>query len=190
MKQLLAILGSPRKNGITAAMLDCAVSAAETRGFQVHRIYLYEKRLAFCSGCEACLQTGSCVKKDDIEELTALFKRCDVVVLAAPTYWANVPAVVKNLFDRLRGTAMEETKTFPKPKFSPHQKYLLLTSCNTPSPFSWLCGQSRGSLRAMEEFFRTSGMKPMGKIVCSGAKGKKTLSPQMEKRIRRCFYEA
>lgn len=188
MKEFLAILGSPHKNGITAAMLECAVSAAKAKSFRVHRVYLYEKHLAFCSGCGACLQTGSCVQKgDDLPELVSLLKSCDVVALAAPTYWANVPAAVKNLFDRLRGTAMEETKAFPKPRFSPHQRYLLLTSCNTPFPFSWLCGQSRGSLRAMEEFFRTSGMKPMGKLVCSGAKGKTTLSPQLERRILRCL---
>ena len=88
-----------------------------------------------------------------------------MVVLAAPVYWANIPAVVKNIFDRLLGVAMEETKTFPKARLSKNQKYFLLTSCNTPAPFSYLCGQSTGTIRSMKEFFKTSGMKYAGKCV-------------------------
>lgn len=64
-----------------------------------------------------------------------MLRECDTVILAAPVYWANVPAPVKNMFDRLLGVAMEETATFPKPRLS-GKKYMLLTACNTPSPFS------------------------------------------------------
>ncbi len=130
-KHALAILGSPRPNGITAAMLERSIRAAEQAGYAVTKIDLYEKELAFCTGCRACLRSGECVQKDDIQEMTALFRGCDAVILAAPVYWANVPAPVKNLFDRLLGTAMEETATFPRPR-SPGKKYMLLTACNTP----------------------------------------------------------
>ena len=63
-----------------------------------------------------------CIHKDDVQEIAELLKLCDIVILAAPTYWANVPAIVKNLFDRLLGVAMEETKTFPKARLSNNQK--------------------------------------------------------------------
>ena len=98
-----------------------------------------------------------CVRKDDVQEIAELLKICDIVILAAPTYWANVPAIVKNLFDRLLGVAMEETKTFPKARLSNKQRYILLTACNTPAPFSSLFGQSTGSIRCMKEFFKTAG---------------------------------
>ena len=115
-----------------------------------------------------------------------LLQKCQLVILAAPVYWANVPAPVKNLFDRLLGTAMEETDTFPKPRLQ-GKRYMLLTSCNTPAPFSWICGQSRGAIRNMDEFFRTAGMKPIGKVVCTNAKSKKELSKQTIKKTEKCL---
>lgn len=183
-KNLLAILGSPHTDKTTAAMLGIAVEEAEKRGFKVTRIHLYEKNIGYCKGCRACLATGVCVRKDDIQEIASLLRGCSVVILAAPVYWANVPAPVKNLFDRLLRTAMEETGTFPKPRLK-DRKYMLLTCCNTPFPFSWIFGQSTGAVRSMDEFFRTAGMKPIGKIICPGAGNKRELPNSLIKKIRR-----
>ena len=185
-KGLLAILGSPHANGMTAAMLNYAIRRAEEMGYNVTKINLYEKNLSYCTGCRACMDTQTCIQKDDIQEIVMCLQKCQTVVLAAPVYWANVPAPVKNLFDRLLGTAMEETSTFPKPRLK-GRSYMLLTACNTPSPFSWIFGQSRGAIRSMDEFFKTAGMKPVGKIVCAGAANKKELPKLTIKKIDRCM---
>ena len=185
-KNVLAILGSSHTNGMTAAMLDLAVHKAEQAGYAVTKINLYEKKLSFCTGCRVCMDTHICTQKDDIQEIAALLHKCQLVILAAPVYWANVPAPVKNLFDRLVGTAMEETDTFPKPRLRGKQ-YMILTSCNTPAPFSWIFGQSRGAIRNMDEFFKTAGMKPAGKVVCANAKNKKELPKRTMKKIERCL---
>ncbi len=185
-KHALAILGSPHSDGITAAMLDCSVQEAEKAGYAVTRINLYEKELAFCTGCRACLASGICVQKDGLQEIVSLLRESQVVLLAAPVYWANVPAPVKNLFDRLLGAAMEETETFPKPRLS-GRRYLLLTACNTPAPFSWIFGQSRGAIRNMDEFFKTAGMKSMGKIVCANTGKRKSVPDYILRKIERCW---
>lgn len=185
-KKVLAILGSPHNAGITAMMLNVAICAAEKAGYEVTKINLYEKQIAYCNGCRACLHTGVCVQQDDISEIVSLLKECHAVILAAPAYWANVPAPVKNLFDRLLGVAMEETNTFPKPRLS-GKTYLLLTACKTPAPFSWIFGQSRGVLRNMDEFFKTAGMKCKGKFVCGNSVGKKELPKALVEKIARCW---
>ena len=84
-------------------MLKYVVQEAELRGWQVAFVNLYEKNIGYCNGCRACIKTGNCVHKDDVQEISSLIRECNMVVLAAPVYWANVPAVVKNLFDRLYG---------------------------------------------------------------------------------------
>ncbi len=183
-KNALAILGSPHTGGTTAAMLESAVRRAEKVGYTVTKINLYEKKLSFCTGCRACMDTQICIQNDDIQEIAALIKECRLVILAAPVYWANVPAPVKNLFDRLLGTAMEETHAFPKPRLR-GRSYLLLTSCNTPAPFSWLFGQSRGAIRSMDEFFKTAGMKPVGKVVCANAGNRNGLPGRIVRRIEK-----
>ncbi len=185
-KNMLAILGSPHTNGMTAAMLNWAVHKAEQADYAVTKINLYEKKLSFCTGCRACMDTHICIQKDDIQEIALLLHKSQLVILAAPVYWANVPAPVKNLFDRLLGTAMEETDTFPKPRLRGKQ-YLILTSCNTPAPFSWIFGQSKGAIRNMDEFFKTAGMKSVGKVVCANAKNKKELPKRTMKKIERCL---
>lgn len=185
-KKLLAILGSPHRSGTTAAMLTCAVHAAEKNGYDVTKINLYEKQICFCTGCRTCLRTGTCIQKDDIQQIASLLQECHVVILAAPVYWAGVPAPVKNLFDRSLGVAMEETNTFPKPRLS-GKKYMLLTACNTPFPFSWICGQSRGALHQMDEFFRTAGMKCMGRFVCTNTSKREKLPTFLIGKIERCW---
>lgn len=183
-KYALAILGSPHATGTSAAMLDLAIRKAEEKNYTVIKVNLYEKNLSYCSGCRACIHTQNCILKDDIQEIADLFRKCQTIILAAPVYWANVPAPVKNLFDRLLGTVMEETRTFPKPRLR-GRNYILLTSCNTPAPFSWIFGQSRGAIRSMDEFFRTAGMKPMGKIVCAGTGRQKGLPRKVIRKIGR-----
>lgn len=66
----------------------------------------------------------------------------------------------------------EETNTFPKPRLS-GKRYMLLTACNTPFPFSWICGQSRGAFRNMDKFFKTAGMKCMGRFACTNTSKRK-----------------
>lgn len=184
-KKLLAILGSPHENGSTAAMLHFALKIAASKGWETTTVSLYKKQISFCKGCRTCIKTGQCLLNDDLGEIAQHIQTCDRIILSSPTYWANVPAVVKNLFDRLLGTAMEETTTFPRPRLSGEQDYLLLTACNTPFPFSQLCGQSSGALRAMNEFFKTSGMKRLGTVTFSNAKGCAELPLRITKKIER-----
>lgn len=185
-KNVLAILGSPRADGLVAAMLNHAVSCAEQVGHNVSKINLYEQNLAYCTGCQLCYQTEICVQQDDIQNIVKLLRQSEIVILAAPVYWGNVPAPVKNLFDRLLGTAMLPTATFPKPRLAGKQ-YLLLTACHTPAPWNWLFNQSRGAFHCMEEFFKTAGMRPLGKVVCPNTQKVHTPTPAVMRRISKAF---
>lgn len=164
---ILAIYGSARKKGITAKMLDRPVADAESKCIPVNKIYLFDESLLPCLGCRKCLETKACIQHDSMQKIAELVKQSDTVLLGAPVYWANVPAIVKNFFDRMLGVAMEETATFPKPLLK-GKKYALFTACKTPAPFSWLCGQSKGAIKVTHEFFATAGFKCLGNIVESG----------------------
>ena len=79
-KNIPAILGSPHSNGMTAAMLDCAILKAEKVGYIVTKINLYEKNLSYCKGCRACMKTQTCIQKDDIQEIVHLILCGDTVL--------------------------------------------------------------------------------------------------------------
>lgn len=184
-KKLLAISGSPRKEGNADKMLSLAVSSAAKAGWQTDVIRLYDQNITWCRGCMACKQSTICIIQDDIARIRELLLNCDMVILSAPTYFANVPAIVKNLFDRLVGAVMDDNnRSIPKPRLSKKQKYLLMITCNTPFPFSYLGGQSKGTLKAMNEFFHISGMSKMGTVVFSGTRNKSEIPKAVQNKIR------
>jgi multimeric flavodoxin WrbA len=173
-KKILGILGSPRKNGKVAFLLKTVLDACAASGHTVKQVDLYNLNLEYCRGCMVCREKGCCIINDDLNSLAEEIIAYDVVVLAAPTYWANVPAIVKNLFDRMVAYMMKDTKGKsyllpPKPLRSKNQGYILITSCNTTFPFNFLFHQSSGALSAMSEFFKTSGMSKIGTLTMTNA---------------------
>lgn len=183
---MLAILASPRKNGNLAKMLNHAMATAKEKGYEVHFVSLYDQNIAYCKGCMRCKQTGSCIIQDDIKPIEELLKTCDLTVMAAPVYFANIPAPAKNLFDRLVAVIMNDNESMiPKPLLSKEHNYLLLTTCSTPFPFDILAGQSTGALHAMKEFFKTSGMHHLGSITYAGTRNKTEVPSHILRKIER-----
>jgi multimeric flavodoxin WrbA len=171
-------------------MLDIAMQAADQTGYTVKFCDLYQQNIAWCTGCMGCKKTGICVIHDDIDRIREDLLSCDLVITTSPTYFANVPVPLKNLFDRLTGAVMDDNNSaIPKPRLSPKQKYLLLVTCNTPFPLDRLGGQSTGTLRNMKEFFHISGMKCMGKVVYAGTRGKTQVPERIRRRIARLFLQ-
>lgn len=181
--KIVAIQGSYREHGVTTSMLRYATDKVRNLGHEVTYINLFEKKIDFCRGCRKCLETEACVfKNDDLPEITKQIKNVDLIFLAAPVYWGNVPAIVKNLFDRLLGASMMETKTFPKPRLA-GKRYLFLTACNTPMPFAKWCGQSSGITRAVREYFKTSGVHCIGTVICDNTGVNQKVSESKLKKI-------
>ena len=83
-KKLLALLGSPHKDGATGTMLRYVLQIAGQQGWQIEFVNLYEQRIDYCKGCRVCIKTGNCVQKDDVQKMSRLIRECDMVVLAAP----------------------------------------------------------------------------------------------------------
>ncbi|MEM1486314.1 flavodoxin family protein [Oscillospiraceae bacterium PP1C4] len=184
--KILAILASPRRDGKLSKMLSVTSEAAKAAGHEVETVNLYAQNIGYCTGCMQCRKDGVCVLKDDLAAIRESLLHCDVVVMAAPTYFANVPAAAKNLFDRLSGAIMDENSIgIPKGRLSKQQKYLLLTACTTFAPFDWLCGQSSGVLRAMREVFKTAGMTQLGTVVFAGSKGKQEIPAHIQNRLKK-----
>jgi multimeric flavodoxin WrbA len=183
--KILAIQGSYRKNGKTSTMLQHAVKRANELGHKVIELNLFEKKLDYCKSCGKCDEEGQCIyQNDDIAEVTGLIKDADVIILAAPVYWGNVPAIVKNLFDRMVGASMKHTKTFPKPRLA-GKRYILLTACHTKAPFDAIFGQSSGIARNVKEYFKTAGVKRIGMAVCDDTNNREAVPDKILKRVNK-----
>lgn len=185
-KKVIGILGSPRKKGNVANTLNSILENCKSKGYSTYVINLYDYNIKYCNGCMLCRSKGHCVIDDDLNDIAKQIVSSDVIILGAPTYWANVPAIVKNLFDRMVSYAMEDVKGgFPKPLCSKNQGYVLITACNTPFPFSFLFNQSRGAINAMNEFFKTAGMKKKGVITITNTWGKESVPQNVLNKVKK-----
>ncbi len=98
--KVLGVVGSRRKKGNTAALVQEALKAMEAEGIETELIYLGDYDIKGCRGCEGCKDTFKCVIKDDMQKLYPLILESDAVVLGSPTYFYNVSADMKAFLDR------------------------------------------------------------------------------------------
>jgi multimeric flavodoxin WrbA len=96
----LGIAGSPRRRGNTDLLLDQFLLGVQDCGVEVERVILSRYRIGHCIACEKCFETGRCALKDDFQRVEELILASDVIVLAAPVYFWNLPGHTKQLVDR------------------------------------------------------------------------------------------
>lgn len=100
MKKATCIIGSARNNGSCAYLINALADSLTESGVAVKKYCVGDADLHFCKGCKKCYTDGMCVQNDDVREIVGDMLSSDLVVIAAPSYWADVPAQLKTLFDR------------------------------------------------------------------------------------------
>ncbi len=100
-KQLLILEGSPRRKGNSTALANQAAAGAREMGAQVENIYLHGLKIAHCNGCDACVKTGICSIKDDMQTLYPKLSNADALILASPIYWYTYSGQLKTCIDRM-----------------------------------------------------------------------------------------
>ncbi|WP_287583204.1 flavodoxin family protein [Candidatus Borrarchaeum sp.] len=98
--QILAISGSPRKEGNTEYLVDVFLKTAEKLGANVDLIRLSEFKIHPCDSCWICVENGKCAIKDEMEEIYPKLLASDGILIASPVYFNNVTAQTKIFIDR------------------------------------------------------------------------------------------
>lgn len=103
----ISFLGSPRRNGNTAALLNRVLDGIyhDDKTTREGYIFLHEKNIKPCNGCNACKteKNGMCIVKDDMQEIYKRIGKAELIILASPIYWWSVTAQMKLMIDRLYG---------------------------------------------------------------------------------------
>lgn len=81
-------------------LLDEALRGASDAGAEVSSICCCEKDIGGCIECGGCDATGECVVDDDMQQVYPLLDEAEVIILASPMFFYNVPAQAKALIDR------------------------------------------------------------------------------------------
>ena len=171
--KILVLNGSPRKNGNVFKLLKKKVDQLQTQNPSAEITWenVSDLNFAFCHGCMACRSKGSCIlPEDDAHRIEREIKECRLLLVGTPVYWGNMNGKLKCLFDRLVAVMMGESKRgIPRPLHK-GKKAILVTSCTTPFPFNYFCGQSTGAVSAVKEVLKSSGFRVIKKINLSNTK--------------------
>lgn len=100
---VVAFSGSARKNGNTAILVRQTFAELEKAGIQTELVQLAGERVRGCIACFQCWQTkdGTCAVKDDcINDCIQKMRSADGIILASPTYFADITSELKALIDR------------------------------------------------------------------------------------------
>ncbi len=113
---IVTILGSPRKSGVTSSIAQSFIDQAAALG-ATNRIYnLNTMAYKGCQGCFACKSTREdCTLTDDLTPLLEDLKTTDIAVFATPVYYWDVSGQFKTFFDRTWSLVKPDYKTNPSP---------------------------------------------------------------------------
>jgi multimeric flavodoxin WrbA len=100
MFNILAVSGSPRKEGNTELLINKALEPFIKEGHAVQKFFMSGKSVAPCCACDACEEDGVCVVEDDYQEFQEQLLRCDAIILGSPVYNRNITGQLLSLFNR------------------------------------------------------------------------------------------
>ena len=101
--KVVAFNGSARAEGNTSLLVETAFAPMRAAGIECEQVALRGKRLHGCMACYKCRETRDrrCSGvNDDMNALIAKMDEADGVILASPTYFADVTSEIKALIDR------------------------------------------------------------------------------------------
>lgn len=101
MKKVLILSGSPRKGGNSDILCDEFMRGAVDAGNEVEKIRVTEKKIAPCTGCYFCKNSGGrCALNDDMTDILQKIIDCEALVLSSPVYFYSICAQLKAVIDR------------------------------------------------------------------------------------------
>lgn len=101
--KVLALNGSARKDGNTAHLIHHVFAELKKGGIDTELVQLAGKKIKGCIACMKCWENKDrrcAVNNDFLNECLEKMAAADGIILASPTYFANVSTELKAVIDR------------------------------------------------------------------------------------------
>ncbi|MBI4710495.1 MAG: flavodoxin family protein [Nitrospirae bacterium] len=101
--KVIAFNGSARKDGNTAILVRHVFKELNKKGIKTEMVQLSGKKIRGCIACYKCWKNKDrrcAVKNDIVNECIKKMLEADGIILASPTYFADVSTELKALIDR------------------------------------------------------------------------------------------
>jgi len=182
--KILVLNGSPRKHGTVATLLRAVVDGLAER-HQVDWIDVYDLEMRPCMACMKCRSDGECcLSEDDAHHVGRMIRQSEGLIVGTPTYWGNMSAPLKLLFDRnVPAFFGQRSNGLPIPRHK-GKPAVIFTACTWPWPLNFLRSESRGAIRSVRKVLRYGGYKIIGTVVKPGSKTRPEISNRLLRKAK------
>jgi multimeric flavodoxin WrbA len=156
-KQVLVVLGSPRKKGNSSMLAARIARGAESAGAEVETVFLHALKISACRGCDTCKKpnTKGCAIKDDMQGIYRKLIEADAWVIASPVYWFTMSAQTKTFMDRCYALTAYGKNPFAGKRIAVAMSY------GDVDPVKSGCVNA---LRTFQDAYRYTGSKIVGMV--------------------------
>lgn len=102
--KVIAINGSPRKEGNTFHALNMVGNELKANGIEFEILHIGHKPIHGCMACGKCAvnKDEKCtITTDDLNQSIQKIKEFDGIIIASPVYYAGIAGTMKSFLDRL-----------------------------------------------------------------------------------------
>jgi multimeric flavodoxin WrbA len=113
--KVVAFNGSPRKEGNTAALIKHVLAELEKEGMETEIVQVGGRSIHGCTACAKCYEKmdRKCINdKDIVNKCIEKMFEADGIILASPTYFADLTPELKALIDRAGFVAKANSEMF------------------------------------------------------------------------------
>ncbi len=99
--KVLGVIGSPRKKGNTAVLVQKALNAVREEWIETEAIFLKDYKIKDCQRCDKCADSLKCSINDDMQKLYPKILEADGIIMGSPTYYYNITGYMQAFINRL-----------------------------------------------------------------------------------------
>lgn len=178
--KVLAINGSPRKNGNTAVLINTVLDELHKEGIATEIVDLGGNSVRGCLACGRCFEdkNNQCVIQTDmINRVISKMLEADGIIIGSPTYFANVSTEIKALIDRAGYVGIANGRAFKRKVgvavvaarrggacnvFDAINKFFLINEMVVPGSVYWNFGVGRDERQVEEDEEGINTMRVLG----------------------------
>lgn len=161
---VLAVLGSPRRNGNTDILAAEFLRGAAAAGFQPEFIIPTDLGMSPCDGMSQCFETGKCAIQDGMNEAYEDVLGATHILVATPVYFMGPPGSLKSFIDRFQAVwARFEILKEPRPDASTRKGFSIIVGA-TPEEGRMY----RPTVSIIKAFLNVTGFTYSGELVATG----------------------
>ena len=167
--KVLGLAGSPRRHGNTDILLEKFMQGAAAKGAEIKTLIVCNLKVSGCIHCDACLEKGICIIKDDMQMIYKEMESADRIVVTSPVQFMGISAQMKAVIDRCQALWARKyvLKIPPLGDTRPRKGYFISVSGRRTVPNLF-----DGEMLTIKNFFKMIDVPLVGELLVPGVDAK------------------